>query len=238
MLQKILTLVTITSYFIITSYSIYGLNFLDNLQESNKGDYIITAQNNIFSLFHIFDKNDDTVFIEEISIPKTKKDKLPWKEWVWQGASNHHSWIIYGINLYNGSIKEIFSFSRQVWLDCASHKSFIEILLNLDFQKIPIENRRYIGASTQTKILWQPRMVYEGKEISKVEFDAYQSCWPNDNSILSGKTIDAYTPSKRGKYPYYFPYWLQVRGALGKAQIRIVDSGKNMKSPKVYYTKY
>ena len=55
-----------------------------------------------------------------------------------------------------------------------------------------------------------------------------------------GPAMEAIFPTKQLKsicqknqnYPSYFPYWLQVNGVAGKAKIRIIDSGSNLKSPK------
>ena len=43
--------------------------------------------------------------------------------------------------------------------------------------------------------------------------------------------IDLFLPSDPEHALSYFPAWLEVAGALGRAQLRIVDSGKGLVSP-------
>ena len=43
--------------------------------------------------------------------------------------------------------------------------------------------------------------------------------------------IEVYVPHESNKYPAYFPYWLQISGMVGKAKVRIVDSGSQLASP-------
>ncbi len=94
--------------------------------------------------------------------------------------------------------------------------------------------RRRVGGGTANRIdnrpFWQPRLIVEGTEITGVTFDAWRGRWPKDDSELSNKTIEVYLPSKESGYPCYF-HWLQVSGLVGKARVRIVDSGHNLKSP-------
>jgi hypothetical protein len=72
----------------------------DNLKRAVKGDYIVTAHNKNFTLLHIYDKNDQYITIEEITVPTQRMQgkSLSWKEWVRQHAPYNTSWI-------NGSIE-------------------------------------------------------------------------------------------------------------------------------------
>lgn len=106
-------------------------------------------------------------------------------------------------------------------------------LLNLNLKPIPYSQRKKIGGRpTTASNLWQPPIVVDGRKIEGVAFDAWRTYWPKDGSDLSGKMIEVYVPEENDKYPAYFPYWLQVSGFIGKAKIRIIDSGTKLISPK------
>lgn len=48
---------------------------------------------------------------------------------------------------------------------------------------------------------------------------------------MSNKLIDLYLPKAGSPGLSYFPYWLQIGGAVGKVQVRVIDSGFNLSSP-------
>lgn len=84
-----------------------------------------------------------------------------------------------------------------------------------------------------TRRYWAPKMVYEGEVVFDLKFEAWKTRWPRDCTEMSGKTITAYLPEEgQRKYPAYFPYWLEIQGMLGKAKVRIIDSGKGLRSPR------
>ena len=75
-------------------------------------------------------------------------------------------------------------------------------------------------------------MIVEGQVVPGVEFNAWRTRWIKDDSELSGKVIDIYLPKDADKHLSYFPYWLQISGVVGKAKVRIIDSGLGLRSPK------
>jgi hypothetical protein len=203
---------------------------LDNLQQAQKGDYIVTAQGKNLTLLHIYDRQDKRLTIEEITAPSkpVQASFCSWKLWVQQRAPYNTSWVIYVVDLNTGKMLSYFSLTRNAWMDIHQADNFLTTLLNLNLQPILPKNRKKIGNSRK---LWQPRMVTEGQEIPGVEFDAWRTTWPKDQTELSGKTVDVYLPQQSAKYPSYFPYWLEISGFVGNAKIRIIDSGKGMQSP-------
>ena len=44
----------------------------ERFQEADPGDYVVTSQNKIYTLFHIHSKNDSVITLEEVSIPENK----------------------------------------------------------------------------------------------------------------------------------------------------------------------
>lgn len=210
----------------------------DNLQRAHQGDYVVTAQGKTYTVLHIFEKKNDLLTIEEISAPsgRLRQHNTYWKNWIKQGAPGHTSWIMYTIDLKNGKMLEYYSLTKNAWYDTSKTDSFLTTLLNLPLEQVPYQDRRKVGLPplpglSDKRSLWQPQMIVEGKEIIGVPFDAWRTVWPKDGSDLSGKTIEVFTPQNSQKYPSYFPYWLQISGLIGKAKIRIIDSGSNMESP-------
>jgi hypothetical protein len=214
------------------------LSLKNNLQNANKGDFIVASQNKNYTLLHIFDKTPESLIIEEITVPAARMPKMnSWRDWVRQCAPNHTSWILYNLNLSNGSIKECYSVSQESWLDMSKGDMFLPTLLNLQFSFVPITERRKIGpppniGSPDRRAYWQPKMVIDGKQIPNVSFVAWRTYWPKDNSPLADKTIDIYIPENQNDYPSYFPYWLEIRGSItGKATVHVIDSGRGLVSP-------
>lgn len=210
----------------------------DNLLRAEPGDFLVISSNKTNTLMHIYDKNNGILTIEEIAIPENlrKSSKLNWKEWVQQNAPSNTSWVMYDIDSSNGQMTRYYSFSKQNWFEIPEADNFLTKLLNLKFSKISEKTRKRVGpkpiSGPEWRPFWQPRMIVNGNTIPDVKFDAWRTKWPKDNSDLSGKTIDVYIPQDTQSFLSYFPYWLQINGTIGKAKIRIVDSGKNLKSPK------
>lgn len=203
-----------------------------NLRKAKQGDYIVTAQGKTYTLLHVFSKTEDTLTIEEVSVPVARY-KLPngaWKEWMAEGAPHHTSWVMYSIDLSTGQIKKFYSFSQNGWHELSSVDNFLSTLLNLELYQVPDQDRKKVGRSS--KEIWQPNLVFEGRKIPLVQFQAWTTNWPKDGTELAGKSIEIYIPVENDKYPSYFPYWLQISGMVGKAKVRIVDSGTGMVSLK------
>lgn len=211
----------------------------DNLKKAKKGDFIVTSQSKSYTLLHIYDKKEDQLTLEEISIPATQLC-LPnhsWKAWVQNGALHHTSWVMFTIDLQTGVIQKFYSFSKGGWHQKADADSFLSTLLNLRLEKIPDIDRKKVGLAPldgrpDRRAFWQPRLIFDGQIQTGVSFDAWQTRWPKDTTELSGRFIEIYTPEANTHYPAYFPYWLQISGAIGKAKVRIIDSGTDLVSPR------
>lgn len=185
----------------------------------------------------IRNKNNQVLTIEEIAVPENKSpSKMSWKEWVNQNAPGNTSWVAYDINLNNGQMIRYYSFTKKNWFEIPDGDNFLSKLLNLRLTKIPDSARKKVGpppiSGPDWRPLWQPRMIVNGEPIKNVPFDAWRTRWPQDGSDLSNKTIEVFLPRDSQLYPSYFPYWLQINGAVGKAKIRIIDSGTQLQSPK------
>jgi hypothetical protein len=211
----------------------------DNLMRATPGDYLVTAQGSHYTLLLIRDKASDALTIEEVTIPGERfpKQITSWRQWVETGAPGHTAWVAYTIAPKSGEMRQFFSFTKNGWCDIADADNFLGTLLNLRLLKMDAGSRRRVGPMPRDgfkdqRPFWNPRVVVEGKTIADVPFNAWKTRWPKDESELSGKTIEVYLPKDGDKYPSYFPYWLQIGGIIGKAKVRIIDSGFDLQSPR------
>lgn len=210
----------------------------DRLSQARPGDFIVVCANRTNTLMHIYGTQGNILTVEEITIPskRMRTQNLNWKDWVEKGAPNHTSWVMYDVDMQTGQMLHYYSFSKQGWFDIPEADNFLFKLLNLQFVQVSPQERKKVGlppvSGPDFRAYWQPRMVFNGQVIPGVIFDAWKTKWPKDGSDLSGRIIEAYLPHDSQSYPSYFPYWLQISGALGKAKIRIIDSGTDLNSPK------
>ncbi len=227
-------------YFLLFSLSAQETMILrENLSKAKPGDYIVTMQGKNYTLLLVQGKSNNILTLQEITTNENKIKKgnqYPWKKWVEMGAEGSTSWVQYTLDLNNAQMQNFRSLQKSGWTDLPQRENFLTTLLNLKLQKIPLNNRKkygleiITGTDDPTKV-WQPKMFYEGNVVEGVLFDAWKTQWPKDGSEMSGRTVEIYIPAEGGKYPSYFPYWLQISGTVGKAKIRIIDSGTNLKSP-------
>lgn len=207
----------------------------DNLQRAQPGDYIVTAQNKNFTVLVVRAKDNDFINIDEITVPDQKRPRgQSWKQWAEQGAVGNTCWVMYPIQLSSGNIQKAFSFTKNEWVSMPQSQNFLSTLLNLRFHKVPDKERTRVGTAMSSdgvdkRAMWQPPLIVEGKKVSNVAFDAWRTRWPKDGSEMSDRTIEVYLPKDSQQYPSYFPYWLQISGMVGKAKVRIVDSGANLR---------
>lgn len=211
----------------------------ENIIKAIPGDFIVTHQGKMFSVMLIKDKTPTSVVIEEISAPRERipKNKYNWKGWVEDNAPGNTSWVIYRLNTITSEIESAYSYTNHCWFKIKNSENFLSTLLTMPFYKIPMQDRKRIGprghpSEKDRRELWKPKMIVDGREVEGIQFDAWKARWPSDNSELAGKLIEVYIPEENSKYPCYFPYWLQISGVIGKAKIRIVESGRNLVSPK------
>ncbi|NGX57853.1 MAG: hypothetical protein K940chlam3_00750 [Chlamydiae bacterium] len=208
----------------------------ENLNHAKKGDYLVTVRNKNYTLILINEKSNKSLIIQEITIPQQKfpSNIGTWRAWVESGAPNHTAWVTYKVDLNNGALQNLYSYSHRSWVNISETDNIFTKLINMPFHPLPDRQRRYVGTSDGRRRLWHPRMVVEGQVIPNVTFDAWSSQWPCDQSPLSEKSIQIYIPQDGQGYPNYFPYWMSVRATVGKTQLRIVDSGSGLESPRSF----
>lgn len=212
-----------------------SLQLRDNLRYAQEGDFIVTQACNTLTLLHIYDRQKDLLTVEEISLPQ-KNRPTNWQTWLNQNAPGHSQWSVYEINLQTGKRVRSYSFTKGYWFELSETDDFLTKMLNLTFEKIPLSSRKLIGpkptSGPDLRTVWQPPAIVNGQTVRGVKFDAWRTRWPRDQSELAGKMIEVYVPQDNQQYPSYFPYWLQINGAMGRAKVRIIDSGSKLISPK------
>ncbi len=208
----------------------------DNLKKAKPGDYLVTCRNKNYTMLFIQDKDDNSLLVQEITIPGARfPDWTPsWRSWIESGAPNHTAWLAYKIDLLDGRIQDMYSFPRQSWMNLSETDNLFTKLINLPFYPLPMNQRRFVDTSDGNRRLWHPRMVVNGQIVPGVYFDAWGAKWPNDGSEMSGKLLHIYIPSESNRYPSYFPYWMRVKAMAGKTNVRVVDSGSGAISPNKY----
>jgi hypothetical protein len=216
----------------------------DRLETGKAGDYIVTAIDKTYTVLLIREKQNSQISLEEITIPAQRLQTHQgswsgWRSWVENGAPGHTSWLMYSIPTDTGMMHAYFSYTKGQWCPIADSYNFLSTLLNLNFSKLPRNEMKRVGVvppsernGQETRAVWSPKMVYEGQVVKGVPFGAWRARWPKDQGELSDKTITVYLPEEDNKFPSYFPYWLEIQGGLGKAKIRIIDSGRDIQSPR------
>lgn len=225
MLALLLTL------FAISAYS--GEILKENISKAARGDWLALSFDKNYTYFRVQSKADDTVDLEEVSISckNFSCQKLSFAEWAKRGFPSKASHVVYKIDLKSGRFLQIASRTDHSSLSVNQGNAFLTTLLNLNLKKVPENQRRRVGppvfgsGPVDTRKIWQPRLVFEGKIVQGVNFDAFTAFWPHDGSDLSGKSVEIYLPQEGQNYPSYFPYYMEVSGMIGKAKLHIVDSG-------------
>ncbi len=201
----------------------------EKLQEATPGSYLVLYADKTFTFFHIYENTGDRLIIEEVTLPAPLKPQIAWKDWFMQGAPHHTSWTMTQLNLMNGTIDEMYSFSRRGWLDPSEADRFIHTLLFLRFHEVPDQYRRCL----KDGLPWSPPLIVDGTPLPQIPFRAWKSRWPNDRSELARQVLEIYLPieSEEGIYPTFFPYWIEVNNKLGHCRLRVVDGGFGVISP-------
>ena len=98
----------------------------DRFLQSEPGDYIISEQNKSLSLLRIHSIQNQTVMLEELSLPAklAPYETAKLEKWLKSGAPGHTSWHLLEIDLEQGQILECYSFTRNAWLVLSENDSF------------------------------------------------------------------------------------------------------------------
>jgi len=204
----------------------------ERLANAKIGDYIITESNKMISVLAIRSLSAKSLILEEIGVPTHAVDPRPasWPEWIRHRAPGHTSWSMLEIDFENHELIECYSFSRSAWVELSSQESFISTILGLSLEPVSPNEQRRIGpeppnGEVDTRKVWKPPLIQNGKQIEPIEFEIYQAVWPKDGSELAGNNVFLYF-DKEGQSP--FPAWIQMTTSHAIASIRMIDSGQNL----------
>ncbi len=208
----------------------------ERFQKAHSGDYVVTLQNNTYSILLIRLITAETLILEEISAPKEQinDQQQDWRAWLQNKAPGHTAWTLYEIDLKSGQLIECFSHSKKGWILLDSAEQVFAKLLTLPLKPLKIEKRRRIGpppaaGETDHRALWNPALTIEGKRIRSRNFDVFRTRWPDDSSPLSLCPIELYFDHDHPTFP--FPYWIEVQSPHYNFKVSIVDSGHALSSP-------
>lgn len=219
-----------------SSYSMQSTNLQSRLEKGSPGDFIVTAQEGLYTVLILRYKEKNQLILEEVSIPQAQLEikKIDWQNWLKNHAPGHTSWSFFEIDLEQGKLIESYSVNRQSWLYIDSSEFLLAKLLKLPLQKVPKAARKKIGpppgsGEQDFRAIWNPPLISSGKALKNPSFEVYQGQWPHDQSIIKDCIIDFYFSSFDPLFP--FPYWLEVQSNHYAVSIRAIDSGKGLLSP-------
>ncbi len=224
-------LVALLLLFSFSAHASEELSLIDNLQKANIGDYLVTSQNKCYTVLFLRERVQEGLIFDEVTVPSgkiVKSDWDGWKRWVEQRGPGHTCWVTYKIDIQQARLTHTYSHTARSWVRADAQQQILSTLLNIRLNKIPEASRKKRGASASN---WSPPLVYEGNIVKNVPFSAWTTRWPKDGSQLENQEVLVYLPRVDGPYPAYFPYWIQIRGKLNRASIRVIDSGKGLQSP-------
>ncbi len=226
-------------FFLMSSYGFCNITFKDKILKANKGDFIVTEKNNVYTLLSINDINENSITFEEVSILKDKYKYPSFRKWIEDNAPDHSSWLMYEIDLNTYEIIEVFSFSKRAWLTLSKDDAYLCKLFSLPIKKINKRDRKKIGprplpGEMDTRAIWNPPMTIDSKIIEKKTIEVYKAKWPKDSTEFSNNTLELYFNENDN---FAFPYWIQASSNHLTIMLKAVDSGKNLKSPKQFLPK-
>lgn len=219
-----------------SSYSTQNTTLQNRFENGTPGDFIVTAQEGVYTVLILRHREKSQLILEEISIPQAQLEikKINWQNWLQEKAPGHTSWSLFEIDLEQGELIESYSINKQSWLYIDSSEFLLSKLLKLPLYKVNKEDRKKIGppptsGEQDVRSIWNPPLVCLGKAFKNSCFEVYQGKWPHDQSIIKDCIIDFYFSSFDPLFP--FPHWLEIHSAHYTLTIRAVDSGKGLLSP-------
>ena len=203
------------------------------LEKGKEGDFIVTESMKVFTLIRIRPSDGETLVLEEISASSKNLPKEPWEEWLKKKAPGHSSWSIVEISLNDGKILECYSFSKNSLVQLSRQESLLATLLFQPLKEIPSDKQKKVGpppaeGEADFRKPWSPPFIFEGKKVEGAKFDVRQTTWPEDGSEIGGREVTFYFDQEK-KIP--LPIWIEVETSHITGKIRVIDSGKGLRSP-------
>jgi hypothetical protein len=208
--------------------SLFAHSLKERFYKARPGDYIVTCQAKHYSFLRVHALKEQRLTLEEIAIPE-EEAKLPqnWKAWVKQGAPGHTSWILYEIDLEKEKLLKCYSKVKMAAIYPEEADYLFLKFLSLPLRCLPDTERKKVGPPPQDKEadrrkLWNPKLMIDGKPLSKPAFEVLQAMWPEDGSPLASCLVEFYL-DQNSAFP--FPYWIDIKSSHYTFKIQVIDSG-------------
>jgi len=207
----------------------------DRFNDANTGDFIVFAHDKHVTLFHILEKSNDRIVIEEITVQERFANKITsWHKWINDKAPHHSGWTLSTFQRPSYRLLSVYSYDTHNLLSLDDQLSFLPTLFTLSMEITAPNDRKQIGVPPMPgeqdhRIIWNPPIIFDRHE-QKLSCDVYTVTMPNNTPDLSGKKLDLYFPIGKECLDY-LPYWIEVKGGITKVKLRAIDSGKNLSSP-------
>lgn len=204
-------------------------------QESEVGEYIVTKIGKTLTLVHIAAKNSQYLLLEEISFAEKIFPEIQnnWNLWLKNKAPKHQCWNLVEFDLITGKISESFSITQNKHIQICPQESPIAQLFKQPLEEVSFMDRRKIGPAPNdgeldTRKIWTPPFIFEGKKQTSSQFEVLKTLWPKDSSPLSQRPVTMYFDKER---KIHFPIWIDAETSHVLGKIQVLDSGKNLVSP-------
>ncbi len=219
-----------------------GFTLQNRLQKAQMGDYILTLQNNIYTLLVINQVQNDILILEEAAFPLEilkNKPVADYKSFLQNQLKKHSPeaivWNLYKIDLKNQKLLKAYSLKHKSILKLSDKEHFLVKMLNLPLTILPDYKRKKIGSPVQNGEIdrrknWQPIKFFEGQKIKNPVFWVLETFWPKDGSELANKTLEFYFDAENQNF--CFPYFVQIHTPEITVFLKAVDSGKNFQGSK------
>lgn len=216
------------------SITAFSLTIKEKLEQGVAGSFVVFEQNGTQSVLLLKEKNETTLLLEEITVPKRsapKKGHYP--KWVAAGCNGASSWTVFRLDLATSAVTDAYSYTAKKWLPSEQTNALFGTLSRLLLSPLPESKQRKVGPEPVGEVdrrkKWKPQLIKNGKAVKERDFAPYMSTWPKDGTDLSGKPIEVYFDAKTSDFP--FPYWIQVNDSAIQYKLRAIDSGVGMNSP-------
>jgi hypothetical protein len=215
---------------------VQALELAQTFKHAPERSFVVYAHKQTFTLTRIAKIVQHRLVLEEISAPMSRKPEK-WHSWVSQGAPGHTSWTLTEVDLNTKSVISSYCLLKKMELNIKEFHSFLATLLSLEFEKVPLKNRKCLGVAggsddLMPRRLWQPKAPEGLISKGSAKYEAYQARWPKDGSQLAGQLVDLYFLSEsKEAHESAFPHWIEVRHAAIKGSIFAISTGKDLSSP-------
>ena len=233
------------SIFLLAPLSALSLTLGEKLLDATSGDYIVISQQKHSTLFHILSKEKERLYIEEITIADSllSQDHSQdfWQTWIDKKAPGNSSWILSLFSLPSYAHEWSYSYTTAQYLQLDERFHLLSSLFRLPMERVDFAQRKRVGllpreGEVDKRAIWQPPIIVNNR-LCKIPSALFSIEVPKGHGELSSKMVDLYFPLEPPALTY-FPYWIEVRGTIGKVHSKVIDSGRGLNSPALEFVRF